>query len=55
MRFIIMGKASTGTERSVPPTAEAIAAMQQYNEDLAKAGVILAAEGTRGSTWAVSR
>jgi hypothetical protein len=55
MRFIITGNASNETERGVPPTVEEIAAIQQYNEELAKAGVLLAAEGTIGNIWAVSR
>lgn len=45
MRFMVMGLATQETEAGVPPTPEAIAAMQQYNEDLVKAGVLLAAEG----------
>jgi hypothetical protein len=45
MRFIVMGMATKESEAAVPPTAEQFAAMQQYNEDLAKAGVLLAAEG----------
>ena len=46
MRFILMGIAKTESEESaVPPTAEQFAAMQEYNEDLAKRGILLAAEG----------
>jgi hypothetical protein len=45
MRFMIIGKATSETEALVPPTAEQMAAMQQYNEELVKAGVLLAAEG----------
>ena len=45
MRFMIMGLATNDTEAGAPPTAEAIAAMQKYNEELVKAGVLLAAEG----------
>jgi hypothetical protein len=45
MRFILMGMATKETETAVPPTAEQFAAMQQYNEELVKAGILLAAEG----------
>ena len=45
MRFIVMGKATKESEAAVPPTAEQFAAMQRYNEELVKAGILLAAEG----------
>src|SRR5262245_52748122 len=45
MRFMIMGKATKESEAGIPPKLTAIAAMQKYNEELAKAGVLLAAEG----------
>jgi hypothetical protein len=45
MRFIVMGMTKQESEGSTPPTPEAFAAMQQYNEDLAKRGILLAAEG----------
>ena len=45
MRFMVIGIATKESEAAVPPTPEAIAAMQEYNEELAKAGVLLAAEG----------
>ena len=45
MRFIVMGMATKDTEAGAPPTPEAIAAMQKYNEALVKAGILLAAEG----------
>ena len=45
MRFILMGMATKESEAAVPPTAEQFAAMQQYNEELVKAGTLLAAEG----------
>lgn len=50
MRFMVMGKATKETEAGVPPTAEAIAAMQAYNEELIKAGILLAAEGLSPSS-----
>ena len=45
MRFIVMGMAKQESEGGPPPTPEAFAAMQKYNEELAKAGILLAAEG----------
>jgi len=45
MRFIVMGMATKESEAGPPPKPEAFAAMQKYNEELAKAGVLLAAEG----------
>ena len=45
MRFIVMGMATKESEAAAPPTAEQFAAMQEYNEKLAKAGILLAAEG----------
>ena len=45
MRFMVMAIAAKESDVSAPPTPEAIAAMQEYNEELAKAGILLAAEG----------
>lgn len=45
MRFIVMGMATQQSEAGPPPKPEAFVAMQQYNEELAKAGILLAAEG----------
>jgi hypothetical protein len=45
MRFIILGMATKESEAGVIPSPEAFAAMQQYHEDAAKAGILLAAEG----------
>ena len=45
MRFIVMGMATKESETGVMPKPEAFAAMQEYNEDLAKRGILLAAEG----------
>jgi len=44
-RFIVMAIMPTQTEPGPPPKPEAFAAMQKYNEELVKAGVLLAAEG----------
>ncbi len=45
MRFIVMGMATKESEAGPPPKPEAYAAMQQYNAEAVKAGVLLAAEG----------
>ena len=45
MRFIVMGMATKESESGPPPKPEGFAAMQKYNEEAAKAGVLLAAEG----------
>jgi hypothetical protein len=45
MRFIVMGMAKKESEAAPPPRPEAFAAKQKYNEELAKAGILLAAEG----------
>lgn len=50
MRFMIMVMATKESEDGVLPTPEEFAAMQKYNGDLAKAGVLLAAEGLAASS-----
>ena len=45
MRFIVMGMATKESEAEPPPKPEAFAEMQKYNEEAAKKGVLLAAEG----------
>lgn len=45
MRFIVMAVATQESEAAPPPKPEAFAAMQEYNEEAVKAGVLLAAEG----------
>ena len=50
MRFIVMGMATKESEAGVPPKPEAFAAMQKYNEEAVKAGVLLAAEGLAPSS-----
>jgi hypothetical protein len=45
MRFMVMIKSDQRTEDGVMPTEEELTAMGQYNEELVKAGVLLAGEG----------
>ena len=45
MRFMILLKADKNTEAGVLPSQELLAAMGKYNEELVKAGVMLAGEG----------
>lgn len=45
MRFMIIRKADKNTEAGVLPSEELLNAMIQYNEELVKAGVMLAGEG----------
>ena len=50
MRFMVMVKATSDSEAGVMPSQELLAAMGQYNEELVKAGVLLAAEGLQPSS-----
>ena len=45
MRFMILVKANADTEAGVMPSAEQLEAMGRYNEELVKAGILLAGEG----------
>jgi hypothetical protein len=45
MQFMMIVKASENSEAGVLPTPEQITTMQKYNEELVRAGVLLAAEG----------
>ena len=50
MRFMILLKADATTEAGVLPTEEQLAEMGTYNEELVKAGVLLAGEGLQPSS-----
>ena len=50
MRFMLIVKANAETEAGVPPSAELLTAMGKFNEELAKAGVLLAGEGLHPSS-----
>lgn len=53
MRFMMIVKATTDSEAGVPPSQELIEAMQKYNEELVKAGVLLAADGLKPSSGGI--
>ncbi|KOV78307.1 YciI family protein [Nocardia sp. NRRL S-836] len=53
MRFMVIVKASEESEKGVMPTAEELAQMGAFNEELVKAGVMLAGEGLYDSAKGV--
>jgi hypothetical protein len=50
MRFMILVKANKDTEAGVLPSTELLTEMGKYNEELVKAGVMLAGEGLQPSS-----
>jgi hypothetical protein len=50
MRFMMMIKADKNTEAGVLPSRELVAAMGEFNEEMVKAGVLLAADGLHASS-----
>ena len=50
MRFMVMVKATKDSEAGVMPTEELLADMGNFNEELVKAGVMLAGEGLHPSS-----
>ena len=50
MRFMILVKADEASEQGEMPNEEMLAAMGAYNEELVKAGVMLAGEGLQPSS-----
>jgi hypothetical protein len=50
MRFMIIVKASKDSEAGKMPSEELLAAMGKYNEELVKAGIMLAGEGLQPSS-----
>src|SRR5260370_25985019 len=50
MRFMVLVKANKDSEAGVMPSTELLEAMGKYNEELVKAGVLLAAEGIHASS-----
>ena len=50
MRFMVLVKANEQSEAGVLPNEEQLAEMGRYNEELVKAGVMLAGEGLQASS-----
>ncbi|MFK7696628.1 YciI family protein [Paenibacillus sp. HJGM_3] len=53
MRFMMIVKATKDSEAGVMPSPELLVAMTKYNEELANAGVLVAAEGLHPSSGAI--
>ena len=50
MRFMVIVKASKNSEAGIMPSAELLGAMGKFNEEMVKAGVMLAGEGLQPSS-----
>ena len=50
MRFMVMVKADSRTEAGVMPTAEELATMDKYNQQLVNAGVLVDAAGLQATS-----
>ena len=50
MRVLVLVKATKESEAGAPPSAELLAAMGKFNDELVKNGIMLAAEGLRPSS-----
>jgi hypothetical protein len=50
MRVMVLVKATEDSERGDMPQAEMLEAMGKYNEELVKAGILLAADGLKASS-----
>lgn len=50
MRFMVMVKATADSEAGVMPSTEMLTAMGKFNEELVKAGILLAGEGLQPSS-----
>ena len=50
MRFMVMVKATKDSEAGAMPSQELLTAMGKYNEELVKAGIMLAGEGLQPSS-----
>ncbi|HEV7387302.1 MAG TPA: YciI family protein [Gemmatimonadaceae bacterium] len=53
MRFMVIVKANKESESGALPDAKALSAMTKFNEELVKAGVMLAGEGLQASSKGV--
>ncbi|HEY2297352.1 MAG TPA: YciI family protein [Jatrophihabitans sp.] len=52
MRVMVLVKANEDSEKGIMPTTEELTEMGAYNEELVKAGVMLAGDGLRASSHA---
>lgn len=52
MRVVVFVKATEDSEKGVPPTAEAFAAMDRFNDELVAAGIMVAGAGLKPSAQA---
>jgi hypothetical protein len=50
MKVLVMVKATKDSEAGIPPSTELIAEMTKFNEELVRAGVMLAGEGLQPSS-----
>ena len=50
MRFMVIVKADKNSEAGIMPSEQLLAEMGRFNEELAEAGVLLAAEGLQASS-----
>ena len=53
MKVMVIVKATGESEAGLPPDPDMLAAMGRYNEELAKAGILLAADGLKPSSAGV--
>jgi hypothetical protein len=53
MRVMVVVKANKDSEAGLPPSTELLTEMGKFNEELAKAGILLAAEGLHPSSKGV--
>ena len=53
MRVMVLGKATKDTEAGVMPTQQMWEAMEKFNEELVKAGIMLVGEGLKPSSTGV--
>ena len=50
MRFMVIVKATKNSEAGLMPSEKLLAEMDKFNEELAKAGVLLSGEGLQASS-----
>ncbi|MGQ0679797.1 MAG: YciI family protein [Actinomycetota bacterium] len=50
MRYMLIVKANEDTEAGIPPTQELLNDMTSFNEEMVKAGILLAGDGLQASS-----